>query len=249
MAQKRRKNVEAASVDFSSWMKENGLKTRENVSYETWLKNENVRSVGINMDYRQYGPESEDNMAKKMVLEADWLKSKVHVTCVVFVEKIKRAKSIRDSWGPSCNRLYFFSEHLNDTSLSVLSFPAKLSSSWQMLCESMNYVWTSRTEHNNSSGGSAIEWVIFVKDDTMVIPENLRYLVAPLDFNDGHYLGHPVVLWGQAYNVAQAGFVLSRAAFKKIVKNFDTHQKCASGGRYWKKEDYYLGEYNLMRVS
>ena len=231
-------------------MRKNGLNVHENVSYNSWLKGQRVKVSKVNMDYRQYGPQSRKNDANEMLLESQWLKSKIHVTCVIFVEKIKLAKSIQDSWGASCNRLYFFSEHLNDTQLSVMNFPMKLTSSWQLLCESMNHIWnkslTESYDDRQSGRRESLEWVIFVRDDTIVIPENLRYLVAPLDFNDGHYLGHPVVLWGQAYNVAQAGFVLSRAAFKKIIENFDTHQKCTSGGRYWKKEDYYLGELPLF---
>ncbi|XP_043269408.1 C1GALT1-specific chaperone 1-like protein [Venturia canescens] len=236
------KSIQEEITGFGSQMNGAQLNVKANSTYDSWLKAQNVTTTNIDMDLKQYGPKGKAQMAKK-VLESEWLKSKIHVTCIVFVEKLKRAESIVDSWGSSCNKLYFFSDRLNDTKLSVLQFPIKLVSSWQMLCETMKYIWKFTKNSDSSDSDKILEWAIFVKDDTMVIPENLRYLVASLDYNQGHYLGHPVVLWGQAYNVAQAGFVLSKLAFRKIVENFNTSQKCMTGGKYWKKEDYYLGKH------
>lgn len=150
------------------------------------------------------------------------------------MEKLKLATTIKDTWGKHCNHLLFFSHRLTDLNIPVINLGFKYTSSWQLLCEVLNYIWKRQTE-------ILLHWVIFIKDDTLVIPENLRYILAPLDHKEPHYLGHAVVLWGLPYNVAQAGFVLSYEVLRRLMKIFDNSEKCAAGGKYWKKEDYYLG--------
>ncbi|XP_015118435.1 C1GALT1-specific chaperone 1 [Diachasma alloeum] len=210
-------------------------------SYESWLRGHHAETHEINLD-ANYGPVSIDQGTPK-ALEFQWLRSKVHITCVVFVEHTRLAHSIKLTWGPRCNKIYYFSQDLKNAEIPVMKFPMKLSSSWQLLCEAMNFIWKKSTVLAESEASEPLEWIIFVKDDTMVLPENLRYLLAPLDHNQDYYLGHGVVLWGQSYNIAQAGYVLSSGAFKKIVETFNTSEKCISGGKYWKKEDYYLGKH------
>ncbi|XP_012270319.1 glycoprotein-N-acetylgalactosamine 3-beta-galactosyltransferase 1 [Orussus abietinus] len=208
------------------------------LSYQEWLKNQNVETFRLDMDYRVYGPEKSRDLLQA---ESEWLKSKVHVTCVVFVERLKLARTIKSTWGKRCDKLHYFGHTLSDAEVPVIKFPVNLTSTWQLLCEAMNYVWNSAKSEKINQGKS--QWVIFVKDDTMVIPENLRFMVAPLDDSKGHYLGHAVVLWGQVYNIAQAGYALSRGALQNMVDMFNTSEKCASSGKYWKKEDYYLGKH------
>lgn len=218
------------SVKFGVWLKETSDNLEENVSYEKWLEKQNTKIEGIEVDEREIKSEKKT--------ESKWLRVKVHVTCVIFVEKLKLAQAIADTWGKHCNKLFFFGKDLQDSNLPVIKFDVKLTSSWQLLCESMNYVFNETRKEKND-----LEWIIFVRDDTMVIPENLRYLVAPLEYEHDYYLGHAVSLWGQDYNVAEAGYVLSKSAFFKIVQKFDNSQKCASSGKFWKKEDFYLGKH------
>ncbi|XP_051163942.1 glycoprotein-N-acetylgalactosamine 3-beta-galactosyltransferase 1-like [Leptopilina boulardi] len=219
------------SVKFYVWLKESSETLDENHSYEKWLQMQNTRITELDMDSQKY-----DNKSVKQIIESKWLMKNVHVTCVIFVEKLKLAETIANTWGKHCNKLLFFGKDLHDFNLPVIKFDnIKFTSSWQLLCESMNYIWNETKEN--------LEWIIFVKDDTMVIPENLRYIVAPLNYEHDYYLGHAVSLWGQNYNVAEAGYVLSKSAFEKIVKKFDNSQKCASSGKFWKKEDFYLGKH------
>ncbi|OXU32125.1 hypothetical protein TSAR_002966 [Trichomalopsis sarcophagae] len=208
-------------------------------NYEDWRKNQNIRISKVDQDTLAYGPSFTQiftSEKKKVILEAEWLKNRVPVTCVVFVEKLKLAIAIKDTWGKHCNNLLFFSHHLSDNYIPVINLGFKYTSSWQLLCEVMNYIWKKQNE-------ISLQWLIFIRDDTIVIPENLRYVLAPLDYKEPHYLGHSVVLWGQPYNVAQAGFVLSYEVLRRLMKLFDTSEKCAAGGKYWKKEDYYLGKH------
>lgn len=199
------------------------------MTYYTWLAKQNLSLRTLDLDRYLYGPQK----GYRKIVEWNWLKKQVSVTCIVFVEKLKLGRSIQATWGKRCNNIYFFGHHLKDAKLPIINIDTKIVSSWQLLCEAMNYVWKKMDK---------LEWIIFVKDNTIVTPENLRYMVAPLDYIDDYYLGHPIVLWGQTYNVAQSGYVLSRGALAKIVKMFNTTEKCITGGKYWKKEDYYLGK-------
>ncbi|KAL6436339.1 hypothetical protein ACFW04_004702 [Cataglyphis niger] len=205
------------------------------VTYNTWLAAQNLRSYKLDLDRYLYGPQKGYNTRKIESVEWNWLKERVSVTCIVFVEKLKLGKSIQNTWGKRCNNIYFFGHRLKDDELPIININTKIVSSWQLLCEAMNYIW--------KKGADKLEWIIFVKDNTIVIPENLRYMIAPLDHRDDYYLGHPIVLWGQIYNVAQSGYVLSKGALVKVLQMFNTTEKCIAGGKYWKKEDYYLGKH------
>uniref|UniRef100_A0A6V7LHP4 N-acetylgalactosaminide beta-1,3-galactosyltransferase n=1 Tax=Bracon brevicornis TaxID=1563983 RepID=A0A6V7LHP4_9HYME len=205
-------------------------------SYESWLRLHNIATKDINLDVIHYGPPVA-NKSSEVILESEWLKSKVHVTCVVFIKRRKLARAIKSTWGPRCSKIYYFSRDTEDPSIPIRKFPGKLTSSWHMLCQVIKVLW------DESTGSSDLQWIIFVNDDTIVLLENLRYLLAPLDYNKGYYLGHPVVLWEQSYNVAEAGYVLSRGSLVKIVEAFETDEACKSGGKYWKKEDFYLGKH------
>lgn len=204
------------------------------ITYRAWLAAQNLRLQKIDLDKYLYGPREKNDAKEFEDIEWNWLRKRASVTCVIFVEKLKLGKSIKATWGKRCNNIYFFGHRLKDAELPVINVDIKIVSSWQLLCEAMNYIWDEVDE---------LEWIIFAKDDTVIIPENLRYMVAPLDYRHDYYLGHPVVLWGQIYNVAQSGYVLSRGALGKVVQMFNTSEKCIKGGKYWKKEDYYLGKH------
>ncbi|KAK2585762.1 hypothetical protein KPH14_010371 [Odynerus spinipes] len=226
-------NLFSRGLKFRNWVKSNWTKGLQNVSYDKWFAMHNLQVNAIDMDRYLYAP---DTSQKVMTLESDWLKSKVFITCIIFVEKVKLARSIKDTWGSRCNQIYFFGQHVKDSGIPIINFTIKFKSSWHFLCEVMNYVWKDN---------EIKQWIIFVKDDIMVIPENLRYIVAPLSYEENYYLGHAVVMWGQPYNVAQAGYVLSKGSLEKVMEMFNTSQKCAAGGKFWKKEDYYLGKHLL----
>ncbi|XP_011865225.1 PREDICTED: glycoprotein-N-acetylgalactosamine 3-beta-galactosyltransferase 1-like isoform X2 [Vollenhovia emeryi] len=217
------------------WKQGNETSDLNSVTYYAWLVAQNLKRHEIDLDEYLYGPREEVDARETGSIEWNWLRKRVSVTCVVFVEKLRLGRSIKATWGQRCNRIYFFGHRLRDAELPVINTDVKLVSSWQLLCEAMNYIW--------NDGADELEWIIFVKDDTIVIPENLRYMVAPLDPRGDYYLGHPVVLWSQIYNVAQSGYVLSRGALDKVVQTFNSSEKCISGGKYWKKEDYYLGKH------
>ncbi|XP_011633146.1 C1GALT1-specific chaperone 1-like [Pogonomyrmex barbatus] len=231
------KKLHHEEIVLQLWKKVNKtLDHVNNITYHAWLAAQNLKLHKIDLDEYLYGPQKGDNAKEIESIEWNWLRKKASVTCIVFVEKLKLGKSIKATWGRRCDNIYFFGHRLKDANLPIININIKIVSSWQLLCEAMNYIWNDKT-------ADKLQWILFVKDDTMVIPENLRYMVAPLDHRHDFYLGHPVVLWGQTYNVAQSGYVLSKGALGKIVQMFNTTEKCIKGGKYWKKEDYYLGKH------
>ncbi|XP_011067938.1 PREDICTED: C1GALT1-specific chaperone 1-like isoform X2 [Acromyrmex echinatior] len=216
------------------WKEVNETTDVNSITYHTWLATQKLKLYQIDLDEYLYGRQ-EKGVKRKKLTEWNWLKKQVSITCVIFVETLKLGKSIKATWGKRCNNVYFFGHRLKNTELPIIDVNIKIVSSWQLLCEAMNYIWNHQVDK--------LQWIIFVKDNTIIIPENLRYMVASLDYTHDYYLGHSVILWGQAYNVAQSGYVLSRGALNKVVQMFNSTEKCIKGGKYWKKEDYYLGKH------
>lgn len=218
----------------------NSLSDSKNIqNFKSWRLTQGVQVTGLDFDSFCYAKKKDHS--KRVLLESEWLKKRISIVCVVFVEKLQLAMTIKDTWGKSCNSIFFFSRNFSDLVVPVIHLKIKFSSSWQYLCEVINYVWNKRKE-------TALDWIIFIKDDLIVIPENLRYILSTLNSNEAYYLGHPVILWGQSYNIAQAGYVLSFEATRKLMDKFNTSSKCLNGGKYWKKEDYDLGK-NLASLG
>lgn len=208
-------------------------------NYESWLANQGILRNTLDVDEYLYG-----QSRKQAVLEADLLKKKVHIMCVVFVEREKNVIAASHTWLRHCNNyvLYYVKrpqDHRDKDfapDLGVKKIEAK--SSWDFLCKTILDLWKTKD--------SSLQWVLFVSSDMFVVPENLRRMVAHLNHNDPYYFGHAQTLWGQPFNVALAGYALSRGAVKLLADNF-TSESCPTGGKYWKKEDYYLGK-NLEKL-
>jgi hypothetical protein len=94
-----------------------------------------------------------------------------------------------------------------------------------------------------------LQWVLFAAEELFVIPENLRLLVATLNADIPYYFGHAMTLWGKDYNVAQAGYVLSRGAIKLLTQRFNSTEACETSGKHWKNEDYYLGMFQKSNFN
>ncbi|KAG8225853.1 hypothetical protein J437_LFUL004783 [Ladona fulva] len=164
--------------------------------------------------------------------EADVLFKYIKIICVVFLRDDSKTKSVKDTWGSRCNDLIFVGRP-NNYSLPVIKIQAK--SSWHFLCETLRILWNSRHK--------SLHWALFVHETQFAIPENLRLYVSAYNYRHAYYMGHAVKFFGGIYNVAQAGYVLSRGAVAAIQKRFNSSEACISGGKYWKNEDFYLGKH------
>lgn len=195
--------------------------------YEAWFRKSNLKRKLLPMDLIRYGD------MEQHYLESELLYDKVKVLCVILVRKRKNAAAANQTWSKQCNEktfIYLQAENVQKVKLPIR--PTRLESSWLLLCNAMRGMNTS-----------LFHWALFVNDDTFAIPENLRRMVADVDYNKGHYLGHATTFWGSNYNAAQAGYALSKASIKSIQSRFNSIESCVAGGRFWKQEDYYLGKH------
>ncbi|XP_066997955.1 glycoprotein-N-acetylgalactosamine 3-beta-galactosyltransferase 1 [Anabrus simplex] len=193
--------------------------------YENWVSMMGLMRFKLDDDEFVYGETRRET-------ESNYLLGKISVICAVYVRKVKNAVAINNTWGKRCNEIVYFSLHKED-SFPVIHF--KANNSFHYLCDSIRYIWKEYMK--------ILQWILFVPDDLFVIPENLRYYVAPLDHTIPYYMGHPSTFWGQVYNMGQAGYVLSRGAMEALQSTFNSTGKCRDGGKYWKNEDFYLGKH------
>jgi glycoprotein-N-acetylgalactosamine 3-beta-galactosyltransferase len=206
------------------------IRDSSEIPYREWLSMQNLKTYPVS--YNELG------YVQSAVSEASYLYSVVHVHCVVFVKKRRNPLAIRNTWAKRCNEILFFGlENNSDVSVIVL----KPKSSWQYLCDAIRYLWQNHKAN--------LHWALFVSDDVFVIPENLRYYVASLDYNKPHYLGEEVTFWGTVYNVGEAGYVLSKGVIHALQRKFDSSESCLKSGKYWRNEDFYLGKYVMLHIN
>lgn len=191
--------------------------------YERWFRSQRLRRRPMSADERRYGA---GDGARRT--EAAELRRRVSLACVVSATSEAKSRALADTWALSCDRLLTYDGRRPQMGGNV----NKSLSSFSALCSAARRAYAA-------SPPSA--WVLFVRDDTFCVPENLRRLVASLDATLPWYLGHAVELWGVDYNAAGAGFVLSRGALNLLMKAFPDDSACQKGGKYFKQEDYYLG--------
>ncbi len=197
-------------------------------AYEEFLRESGVRRVEVDPDEWRYG-EREDGV----ISEAQFLQQKISVACLLLEPRSNAsAAAARDTWGKHCDGFYARSHNLDAPEAGVVKMPA--ASSFEMLCVTFLDIFGTEKFH----------WVLVVPDDSVVLIENLRRLVAPLNASSMHYLGHPMRFWGQEYNWGEAGYTLSAGAAAVLRRRlFPDAAACRSGGRFWNNGDWYLGKH------
>lgn len=199
----------------------------EDNSYSEWLVKSGYSIVPVNFDYLAYS----GNKSLSNFLEYKLLKTHVNILCVMFVKNVNNAYAALNTWMKHCNSYKFFGlkpEKYLDVKVM------RPTSSWHYLCEVIRHVNTYSSDHM---------WVLFAPDDIYALPENLRNFVFGKNFQEAYYFGHSAIFWNEHFNLAQAGYVLSVGSIKVLVKKFNSSESCKASGRYWKNEDYLLGEW------
>ncbi|CAH0390006.1 unnamed protein product [Bemisia tabaci] len=146
---------------------------------------------------------------------ADELKGRVRVLCWVLTNpknhKVK-AQHVKATWGRRCNTLLFISSEKDDSLPTVkIDVGEGRNKLWGKTKGAFKYIF----QHYKDQ----YDWVIKADDDTYVILENLRYLLTAYNANEPLYLGcrfKPFVK--QGYMSGGAGYVLSKVAVEKFVK-------------------------------
>lgn len=192
--------------------------------YKLWLENEGLRSLPI---VRANVSES----SKSQVIEDKWLMEKVPVYCIILAKAAKHTKAVKNTWTRHCNRALFYGSFSDDT-IPVNKIASK--DGWSFLCQVLVNVWEGYRDD--------FKWVLISGDKTYAIIENLRYMIAGLDSNDPHYLGHAFRDYDGQYNVEDAGYALSRATLAAFYKQFPNVEAC-SRIKPWQGSDRTLGKF------
>ncbi|XP_046687254.1 glycoprotein-N-acetylgalactosamine 3-beta-galactosyltransferase 1-like [Homalodisca vitripennis] len=177
-------------------------------------------------EQRQYSPLHQYNQKGEEV--AFEMAKKVRILCwVATVPENHKTKAvhIRDTWGKRCNILLFMSSK-NDSSLPSIAITTKEGREYlfDKTKAAMEYVYKFYME--------SIDWVLKADDDTFVVVENLRYILAKHDPSKALYLGCRFKPFAtQGFMSGGAGYVISRAALRKFVQEaIPNKDKCLQSG-------------------
>lgn len=201
----------------------NVVKTINDTVYQKWFASTRLVRKKVNFDLLRYSHPTQ------LKTEAAFLFQKFKVLCLVLVRNVENAEAAKNTWGKGCNSMEFVKLGNKDKRKILPIRKTKEQSSWVLLCKTLLNV-------NN------FDWVVIVNDNSFVILENLRRLVAGLDYRQGHYLGHAITFWTITYNTGQAGYVLSWGSVEAIRRKFNSSKECTSEITYLNQEDMYLGK-------
>ncbi|KAK2180650.1 hypothetical protein NP493_433g01011 [Ridgeia piscesae] len=106
------------------------------------------------------------------------------MTCPSKLES--RARHVRDTWGKRCNVLLFASDYMNKTFPTInITVPPGREHLTMKTRKAFDYI----SEHHRDDA----DWFLKADDDTYVIMENLRYMLAPYSPLEAMYFGHAFV--------------------------------------------------------
>lgn len=116
--------------------------------------------------------------------------------------------AINDTWGRHCSKTLFFTSHQNPVKGTINIELGRLDS-WSGTHEIIKYI---------AAKGylDEYDWFVRGEEDTYIIVENLLYYLSVRNATDSLYIGHTYTGWGSTYNSAGSGYVLSKAAFRKL---------------------------------
>lgn len=158
-------------------------------------------------------PAGEDGVA------ADSLYKRVRVLCWVMTGPAnlqKKARHVKNTWSRHCNILLFMSS-VDDPDFPAVGLGTKEGRDqlyWKTI-RAFHYVLE---KHGNDA-----DWFYKADDDTYVVVDNLRWLLANYSPDEPIYFGRrfkPYVK--QGYMSGGAGYVLSKEALRRFVEGFRT---------------------------
>ncbi|THD20717.1 Glycoprotein-N-acetylgalactosamine 3-beta-galactosyltransferase [Fasciola hepatica] len=134
----------------------------------------------------------------------------------------RKAKHIKATWAKRCDK-YIFMSSINDPDLP--SIAAVQFESRDMLWNKTHFALTYISKHF----GEKFDYFFKADDDTYVVVENLRKLLSTYNPEIPFLMGYRHErFFAQGYPSGGAGYILSRAALRMMIKGFKTTEDCYS---------------------
>ncbi|XP_030377706.1 glycoprotein-N-acetylgalactosamine 3-beta-galactosyltransferase 1 [Scaptodrosophila lebanonensis] len=156
------------------------------------------------------------------------------LTCPDYIERY--AQHVRATWGQRCTKLVFVSSEHNE-SLGVVRVIEPEADAYDNL-------WNKTREgfrHVYETYGGQYDWFIKADDDTYVIMENLRYMLAAYDPNMPIYFGYKMNRYNVSYMSGGASYILSREALRRFRRQAYESSKICPEAKKNGIEDFYMG--------
>ncbi len=150
----------------------------------------------------------------------------------------KKTVHVRATWAKRCNKVLYISTEV-DPLFPTIGVESK---------EGRKYLW-HKTRHAfqliYDEYLHEADWFIKADDDTYLILENLRYLLAAYDSTQPIYFGHkfkkPIV--SQGYMSGGGGYAISKAGVKQLVEiAYKDDRLCNPAIKPGGAEDIILGQ-------
>ncbi|KAA0188872.1 Glycoprotein-N-acetylgalactosamine 3-beta-galactosyltransferase [Fasciolopsis buskii] len=146
----------------------------------------------------------------------------------------RKARHIKATWAKRCDKHIFMSS-VDDSDLP--SIAAVQYESRDMLWNKTHFALT----YIGNNFGKKFDYFFKADDDTYVVVENLRKLLSTYNPEVPFILGYKHArFFAQGYPSGGAGYVLSRAALRMMVKGFQTEEDCHSAA-HSDNEDVKIG--------
>ncbi|XP_064635609.1 glycoprotein-N-acetylgalactosamine 3-beta-galactosyltransferase 1-like isoform X2 [Lineus longissimus] len=146
---------------------------------------------------------------------ADALYKKVRILCWIMTAPKnleKKAKAVYDTWAKRCNIFLFMSSESSKTLPNVVALDVSEGRD-HLTMKTMKGFQHAWDHYQNEA-----DWFMKADDDTFVIVENLRYLLAHHSPESPVFFGHHFkTIVKQGYMSGGAGYVLSKEALRRVV--------------------------------
>lgn len=197
-----------ASVGSSSYDRIHDYQLRLEQDRKVWKKE---RKALFNLEHPHH--RGEDSRM------ADALYKKVRILCWVMTGPSnleKKARHIKTTWSRHCNVVVFMSS-VEDPDFPTVGLGTKEGRDqlyWKTI-RAFHYAY----EHH----GHEADWFLKADDDTYVIVDNLRWVLANHSAEEPIYFGRRFKPYTkQGYMSGGAGYVLSKEALRRFVEGFKT---------------------------